>query len=283
MQRTYPREPRAGRDAVKPGRWVSATSTTAFAVTLLLLVAPATLGAHAVVLTAPYSGAKTTSSESLSVSGCAHAGVPTRGYFHGSTGIGGLRVWSTSQSCSAGYGYGSTSSTSFISTVPVTLAHSKATVVAVVLLRAWVAAHLTPGTCTTGSGNYSSCSESAYASLYGYVYLADMTSGATWYPANYLLGTAQSIYQGYYCYLGNCSSYTSNYTVPFQTSSSTSLTINVTGATTTDSFALVVDFSSYADSYVSAYGATLSGAKASATVNAASSGEHIDLASITIS
>jgi len=252
-------------------------------VTLLVLIAPMAVGAHAVVMTAPYAGVKTTSSESWSVSGCAHAGIPTKGYFHGSTGTGGLAIWASSQTCPQTYGYGSSASTGFLSTIPVKLAHSSDSVVAVLLLRAWVAAHLTPGTCTLGTGNYSYCYEIAYSGLNGFVYLADMTSGASWYSSNYWFGISQSVYHDYFCYSGNCSTYSSNTTSPFQTSSSFSITINATSVTTTDSFALVVQFNSYADSYLTWYGATLSGAKASASVNAGSSGEHIDLASITIS
>jgi hypothetical protein len=266
-------------------RWFRIRATGAVAVTaaIFLLLAPVVLGSSSVVMTAPYSGVLTTTSSSWGVAGCAHAGVASKGHFNSRTGLGGLGVWAVLPNCPRAQGSGSDAATGFVSSVPVKLTHKNDSVVAVVLVRAWVAAHLTLGVCTKANTNYSYCYEIAYADLVGYVYLVDTTSGATWFASTYSVSIIRALSFDSQCYAGNCSTQYGNATGPYQSSLSYPLMINATSVTTTDTFLLVVAYSGYAEAYESAYGATITGAQASASVNAGTAGEHIDLASITIS
>jgi hypothetical protein len=109
-----------------------------------------------------------------------------------------------------------------------------------------------------------------------------MTNYAVWYPSHSWAGLYQSHYNDYNCYQGNCSSYSANTNAPSQNRSSFSWGFSVTSANPADQFAVILDFYSYASAYESNYGATMNGARDMAAVNAATLGNEINMASISI-
>ena len=72
-----------GDEVQRLARW--SAGSLVVPVALLLLIAPAALGSHVVVMTAPYAGVTVGSANSWSVAGCGHATVVAMEALHGST------------------------------------------------------------------------------------------------------------------------------------------------------------------------------------------------------
>jgi len=121
--------------SVGRGRWWASGSIFGLpAITLLLLVAPATQGApvHSgkptITLTAPYPGATSNTGSSTSQSGCALAKIAKSPSFSTTTGLGGFSLRSSSTSCSSLYDDFSSTTASLQVTVPISLYSGKDTV-----------------------------------------------------------------------------------------------------------------------------------------------------------
>jgi len=251
---------------------------------LLLLVTPNTLGAvsaQAVVLAAPYKGTHTGLDNGWSTTGCASATIVAAPFFDPHTGDGGFADRAASRSCTSNPVSPSASADSgFLTEIPVHLGQASVTIVAITTVVATARAHLNAGMCMPASGNYS-CYLSAYADLYGDVYLLDQTSGLVYYPTAFWSGAFESAYNYTFCYGGNCSYYTSP---SMSTSISTTIvwTIDASYLNTADTFQLVSYFWAEVGAYQAAGGATQMGASAAASVNMGTMGNGYELDSITI-
>lgn len=252
------------------------------AVSLVLLLIPNATGGSIVVLTAPYAGVSVSPSSSLATVGCSRATIHVAPYFHAQTGKGRFFESASAGSCNAVGGSGASTSAGFGVSVPVRFTHSTASLVAVTVIRAWVAAPIVRASCSISNTSYAYCAQSSYASLQAAVYLTDQTSGGYYYSNTTWTGVFRSNYVDYYCYQQNCSAYTSNGTGPNLNAVSVAWSFNLTSLTTSDKFALLVYFYSYASAGSAAYHATMSSGETTASVNAATLGDGIDLASISI-
>jgi hypothetical protein len=261
------------------------TAWGAVPLVVLLLMVPGALGSSVVVMTAPYSSVTVSPANGYSTVSCAHATVANKAYFHGGSGFGGFADRAAARYCSGPTSSSGWSDGSFTAMVPIHLSHSSASVIAAVVVRAWVSATLSLGKCTITNPNSTSqfCSLAASAAIHGFVWVEDTTAGSAWYPSTYWGGISRTSYSDTSCYQGSCSSSQSQTLGPSQTTNSTRWSINITHANPKDHFALIVEYYGYASVSWSVSGASLVGGIASAVVNAATRGNGIDLASITIS
>jgi hypothetical protein len=278
--------PRTGRLLIsEPPRMAWAPSALLAPILVLLLVAPAAIGAHVVVLAAPYAGAVPVSSSSSWVYGCGHATVWKAGFFKASSGKAGFIARSSGTDCASITSNGGQAVATLATWVPLPITHKTASVIAVIHYRVWLAGHVVKWTScgVINTSTYGYCHVVAYAALYGGAYLVDTTTDASfWWPSNDWAGATQYYSDGYYCYGGSCQTSTTSTTVHNQVTGTFGFWINVTGANAADRFALVLYATGSTGADVYHYGATMVGGNASAYINAASHGEGIYLASVTI-
>lgn len=257
--------------------------TVVVAVAMLMMV-PTTLASptpHVVVLAAPYKGTTTGTSSSLSTSGCGSAVILQKAFFHPSTGVGGFGVRSTSPSCPANpLGASGYAAASFETNLPVPIASSSVSIVAVASVNAFVRAHITVGTCSPISANYT-CYLGASSEIYAYVELIDETSGNYYFSANYWSGYFVSAFNETACYAGTCYYY-SQLGASHHLAATPVWKFTEKGLNPKDHFVLSFYFSSYISSSQFTSAATMTGGSATALVDASSGSNGITLDSVTI-
>lgn len=256
------------------------TAAGATVLALLLLAAPAALGAtpHALKHTAPYKGSVWVPNFSIYTGGCGSAKVPHKPVWSGATGVATL-AWSTqSKSCSSTIGnshpnsYGSVN-TEFDIGIPVHFSKSGNHIItANWTLSVSANQSLTPaGACPLPPGtNYVSCSAATNLNVFGYAYLDDVTNGsqvrttALWNGIN----NNTNIQNYTYCYSGTCSySYSISHGwngAPLSGNSSFSWVMNASGYSainSTHTYLLEVFFFSQGYSSENGYVGGLAGAQ----------------------
>jgi len=265
--------PRAWRAGLRNG-----TIAAAALVALIIAFAPVSQAATAshgpamTRMTGPWTGATSSHGTSVTTSGCAGAKITATPAFHWMNGLTTMGLAAHSSNCNSlggSYGY---SDGSVEVTIPLTLPAGTSVVTAHWDVRATLSADLTAVTCampnsgSTSNTSYSDCEANSEASLSGYVYLWDTTSGATYFPATFWsgIGASTSFYD--YCYAGSCyASFSGSNHVSVLYG--VSMHIRVHGANTNDTFELVMYIygSAYSQDY--SYDATMTGGAAHATVD----------------
>jgi len=274
----------AGRSTKRRLTSYSLVAGAAVVVALLFVLPTAAAApmARAVVLSAPYYGTTTSYSNSWSASGCGSAAITATPFFHPSNGLAGFADQARSTACTHNpLGGSGGASSGFTTLFPLTFSKSKATIVVVTTVSAVLHAHDSVGTCSASQTNYYYCDSSAYAELTGDAYLYDQTTGSYWFPTTFWSGAFVDAYNETFCYSGNCSTYGAP-SASASVSGAVVFTIPATGLNPADSFVLLLFFSGYASVSVGTYAATLSGGSTSASVNVATMGHGINVASITI-
>ncbi|HEV8050249.1 MAG TPA: hypothetical protein VGP88_06615 [Thermoplasmata archaeon] len=276
----------------KGTRWLGAAAmgTLGIAVLMVMIVPASAASApaivHTVMITAPYTGAYSNPSMSVSTSGCGTAAVITAPFWHARTGDGGFSGRASGSSCAPIYSGSGYTTLGFTSYVPIVAMPGHDKIVVKWALDVTGAESIHSGACrVTSTTNYSECYESASSSLSGYAYLVDLTNGSyLGSSTTYWNGTGASSYALQYCYSGNCSTYAYGGTGgTFALHGNVAWTFHVHGMLATHQYELVQSFTGYVSASSSVYGsATLQHGHASAWLNAGTFGNGIRLASITI-
>jgi hypothetical protein len=264
------------------GLSVAAGAALVVALLFVLPSAAAAPVAHTVVLSAPYHGTKTSYSNSWSTAGCGSAAITATPFFHPATGLAGFADQARAPACSNNpLGASGGASSGFTTLFPVTFTKRSASIVVVTTVSAALRAHDSIAACTSGQTSYYYCDSSAYAELNGDVYLYDQTTGSYWFPSTFWSGLFVEAYNYTYCYAGNCSSIGAP-NAAAHTSGAVVWTIPASRLNPADSYVLLLFFSGYASVSVSSYAASFSGGSTAASVDVATMGHGINVASITI-
>lgn len=255
-------------------------------VAALLLLAPiagaAASGATVTTLKAPFTGATTYPSSSLSSAGCAAAKMPHAPYFKTTTGIGGFSLRASAHACSGLFGDSASAFASETVLLPLPVHQGTNVIHAKWTVNATLGSHLGNSVCTLLNTTFSYCYSAADAQLYGYAYLIDMSNSSTWFGTTSWTGASASstIYDS--CDLGNC---TSNVTGSMQFglhNKGVTWTIHAGGLLTSHAYVLEIAWYSDAEAYDYAYDATLTGAAEYGFLTAAGPGFGVTLDWVTI-
>jgi hypothetical protein len=281
------------RKPTRAHRWLgtAAVGSLAFVALVVVLLPVSAMGAptiyHTIVISAPFTGATSTPSMSLSTSGCGTATMVTAPFFHSGTGRGGFSGTAAASGCLSGLGSSGDASQTISVVVPFSAmsGHNRIVEKWSLAVSGGTTFHL--GKCAmpamNNSSSYSYCDVYSSSYLYGYSYLYDATNGS--YIASPLvswagLSNGTTFYQ--YCYAGNCSTYSSGAPGSFSFTGALSWTFVANGLVSTHTYELATSFYGGEYASVSAYGATLHHTHASAWLNAGTFGNGLTLNSITV-
>jgi hypothetical protein len=267
----------------------------AMLIAVTMMLSPVAAAHAPVTYTAPYLKSVMTNSIYSGVSGCAKLSQ-TKLHMSTVTGMGTWAGKATAHTCKhlgpiGGYGSAYSEAETLLG-VPIHSFFGAATPTTVAVT--WTvtyaasasAAHT--GSCpavvlsSTGYG-YSYCSASAYAEVFGYSYLIDLTNGSYFYPSNYpsILYLYNYTYNDTYCYSFTCYSYNYSYSSgSASTSGSMPATWWINGTLNhADKYAV----ETYLFMYVNSYAQGFPSATAAAALDLASSGNGFSLTSIVVS
>jgi len=257
----------------------------AMAVALIMALSPVAAAAGH-TYHAPYAGAVSQTSTYTSQSGCATGALTSPVNWSSTTGVLMLTAKTSAKSCGTqlagvgGYSYGYVQGGLEVA-IPIKVATSAAHSISVNWkLHGSATEAMSPGTCTLSTtASYQSCYVSAYLSAYAGAYLVDTTNGSYFYQTNYWSFYNDS-YNDTYCYSSTC--YNSSGSFGYGTlGGNVSFFINGT-LNKLDSYAILTYFYGYAQSYVSSYQATLTGASASASIVLAGGSNKATLSTIVV-
>ncbi|MCI4352559.1 MAG: hypothetical protein L3K14_04145 [Thermoplasmata archaeon] len=254
-------------------------------VALLLLLAPlaeaTASGTALVTIKAPFTGATSYPSSSLSSAGCGVGKIVRAPFFNLTNGRLGFSERAHANTCPGLYGDSGYTTASETVSVPIPAHSGTNSIHATWTLKASIASQLAGGTCALLNTTFSYCYAAASAQLYAYAYLIDTTNFTYWFGTTPWTGAAatSSLYDS--CYLGNC---TSNVTGNSHVSVNQKVvwSIHAKGLVASHVYILQVSWYSYVDAYDYTYDASLTGASESGLVTMAGPGSGAVLNSITI-
>ena len=271
-------------------RLAAATGTGGLvALTLALLVAPATLGAGVhpgTVYTAPFGKVLLATDVNNQAVACGIAKTLVQPHFSKVSGTGGFSSLGKAPKCAnlpANVANRGDTQSQFSIILGIKPAHNHLNITTSWTFSAAGTESLVSGKCTTTAAATSNCYEVSQTYLFAAAYLVDSTNGSIYPAGNFWPGMTNISQNNTYCSSGSCTPAVSGGSGgTFSGSASVTWFVNATSLVTSQAFFLEIDVYGGTVTELDAYNAHVTGGLASASLNFASLGNGAKMTSITV-